>query len=168
MLMLDVLPFSDELAPYFDSINREWITHMFALEPIDEWVIANAREAIIDKGGYIWFAKHHEYGVVGTCALMQKGEGVFELTKMGVSGSARGLKVGERLLRHVLSEAPHIAHNLLFLLTNKKCEAAIHLYEKSGFVHCDRIMQTYGSAYQRCNVAMRYLGPSHAKAAQND
>jgi N-acetylglutamate synthase-like GNAT family acetyltransferase len=44
----------------------------------------------------------------------------------------------------------------LFLLTNKKCAAAIHLYEKSGFEHSDFIMQRFASSYQRCNVAMLY------------
>ena len=49
------------------------------------------------------------------------------------------------------------AFNTLFLLTNKDCEAAIHLYEKNGFTHCADIMDKYGSAYERCNVAMRYI-----------
>ena len=156
--MLEILPFSKDLAPYFDSINREWIESMFVLEPIDENVISSPQSSIIDRGGHIWFAKHEILGVVGTCALMKKGDGIFELTKMGVVSSARGLKVGEALLQHVIEQAPSIAHNSLFLLTNKKCEAAIHLYEKNGFIHCNSIMQKFGGAYERCDVAMRYTG----------
>lgn len=154
--MLTFAPFSSELAPYFDSINREWINDMFKLEAIDERVISNPQREIIEKGGHIWFALHPELGVVGTCALMKKDEGTFELTKMGVVSTARGLKVGEALLQHVVKEAEDIATKLLFLLTNSSCEAAIHLYEKNGFAHCEEIMKTYGKAYKRCNVAMRY------------
>ena len=154
--MLTFQPFSDDLAPYFDTINREWISQMFTLEPVDERVITRPKAQIIDTGGHIWFALHNELGVVGTCALMKKKEGVFELTKMGVVSSARGLKVGEALLRHVLSQAPNIATTCLFLLTNNRCEAAIHLYEKNGFSHCPKIMQEFGGAYERCNVAMRF------------
>ncbi|WP_334014061.1 GNAT family N-acetyltransferase [Alteromonas sp. S167] len=154
--MLTFAPFSLELAPYFDSINREWINDMFKLEAIDERVISNPQREIIEKGGHIWFALHPELGVVGTCALMKKDEGTFELTKMGVVSTARGLKVGEALLQHVVKEAEDIATKLLFLLTNSSCEAAIHLYEKNGFTHCTEIMKTYGKAYERCNVAMRY------------
>ena len=156
--MLRFSPFSADLAPYFDSINREWIETMFVLEPVDELVISSPQSSIIDQGGHIWFAEHDDLGVVGTCALMKKGDGIFELTKMGVVSSARGLKVGEALLKHVIEQAPLIAHKTLFLLTNKKCEAAIHLYEKNGFVHCNSIMQQYGNAYARCDVAMRYTG----------
>jgi N-acetylglutamate synthase-like GNAT family acetyltransferase len=94
--------------------------------------------------------------VVGACALAKKSEGVFELTKMGVVSTVRGLKVGEQLLQYVLTLAPSFAHNTLFLLTNKRCQAAIHLYLKNGFEHCKETMNKYGSAYERCNVAMRY------------
>ncbi|MCW8093344.1 GNAT family N-acetyltransferase [Alteromonas sp. ASW11-130] len=153
---MEFLKFSPQLAPYFDSINREWISDMFVLEPIDEKVISNPQTYVIDRGGYIWFAKHPEHGIVGTCALLKRADGIFELTKMGVSSYARGLKVGEKLLSFVISKAEVIAYQTLFLLTNDKCQAAIHLYEKQGFVHDKEILQTYGKAYTRCNVAMRY------------
>lgn len=154
--MLSYVPFSSSLASYFDTINREWITDMFELEAIDERVISNPEAEIIQKGGHIWFALHPNLGVVGTCALMKKDEGIFELTKMGVVSNARGLKVGEGLLQHVLAESRYIATDLLFLLTNKRCKAAIHLYQKNGFIHCDQMMTMYGSAYERCDVAMRF------------
>ncbi|MFQ3249165.1 MAG: GNAT superfamily N-acetyltransferase [Glaciecola sp.] len=153
---IDILAFSDELAPHFESINAQWINAMFILEDIDKQVLQQPRQHIIDKGGKIWFAKHPQLGVIGACALLNKGEGNFELTKMGVLDSARGLKVGELLLQFVIKEALKMPVNCLFLLTNAKCEAAIHLYEKNGFVHDRDIMQTYGQSYERCNVAMRY------------
>lgn len=157
---MQFLEYSPSLAQDFERINREWIQDMFVLEPIDEQVIGNPQTYIIDRGGYIWFVAGDEGDILGTCALMKKADGVFELTKMGVSSSARGKKVGEALLRHVLKKAPIIAFNSLFLLTNKKCEAAIHLYEKLGFKHDDTIMKEYGGAYSRCDVAMRYTGNS--------
>jgi ribosomal protein S18 acetylase RimI-like enzyme len=46
----------------------------------------------------------------------------------------------------------------LYLLTNKQCEVAIHLYEKLGFRHDTEIMETYGACYARCDVAMKYCG----------
>ena len=46
----------------------------------------------------------------------------------------------------------------LYLLTNRKCGPAIHLYEKLGFQHDAEIMALFGSRYERCDVAMRYRG----------
>jgi N-acetylglutamate synthase-like GNAT family acetyltransferase len=95
-------------------------------------------------------------GIVGTCALQKTGERSFELTKMGVRESARGLKAGEFLLKAVLERAMAMGAEPLYLLSNKRCAAAVHLYEKLGFEHDAGIMARYGARYARCDVAMQY------------
>ena len=155
---IKMLDFDESLAHHFESINRQWIDDMFVLEDIDKQVLQNPKQHIIDKGGKIWFAEHPQHGVVGACALLNKGEGAYELTKMGVRSNIRGLKIGEKLLLHVIEQAMKMEVSLLFLLTNAKCEAAIHLYEKNGFQHNKTIMQRFGKSYERCNVAMKYEG----------
>jgi GNAT superfamily N-acetyltransferase len=75
---------------------------------------------------------------------------------MGVLESARGLKAGEFLLAAVIDRAMALGADPLYLLTNTKCAAAIHLYEKHGFRHDPDIMARYGSRYERCNVATRH------------
>jgi DNA-binding MarR family transcriptional regulator/ribosomal protein S18 acetylase RimI-like enzyme len=153
--------FEPDLAHHFETINKEWIDDMFVLETIDKQVLKDPQSHIIDKGGKIWFAEHPILGIVGTCAFWKKGKDTFELTKMGVLKSARGLKVGEILLQHMLNETQSLGIKKLFLLTNSKCESAIHLYEKNGFVHDKTIMQDYGENYARCNVAMLYNGSNN-------
>lgn len=148
--------FTPELAHHFKLINQQWIDAMFVMEDIDLQVLNEPQKYIIAKGGHIWFAEHQQLGIVGTGALYKKSPGVFELTKMGVLEQARGLKIGELLLRHILKQTQNISYETLFLLTNAKCAAAIHLYEKNGFRHDPQIMQDYGKSYERCNVAMRY------------
>ena len=95
-------------------------------------------------------------GVIGTCALQKTGPTGFELTKMGVRTSARGLKAGEFLLAAVIARAQALGADPLYLLTSAKCEAAIHLYEKLGFQHNAGIMAQYGARYARCDVAKRF------------
>jgi GNAT superfamily N-acetyltransferase len=155
---LKILPWSPDLAQAFHDINAQWIEAMFVLEDTDRAVLENPKALIIDKGGDILFVEVEGLGIVGACALMPaKTAGAFELTKMGVLDSARGLKAGEFLLAAVLDRARDMGIETLFLLTNKKCEAAIHLYEKLGFVHDGDIMATYGGRYGRCDVAMRFV-----------
>lgn len=148
--------FSDELAPLFLSINAEWISAMFTLEDTDREVLENPRAAIIAPGGTILFIETAGLGIIGTCALQQTSPGRFELTKMGVSSAARGLKAGEFLLEVMIERARQMGAQQLYLLTNQKCAAAIHLYEKAGFRHDTGIMAHYGARYQRCDVAMDY------------
>lgn len=148
--------FSDELAPIFYAINAEWISAMFALEQTDIDVLENPRARIIGPGGTILFIEAPGLGIVGTCALQQTSPAKFELTKMGVTAAARGLKAGEALLGAMIERARAMDAQQLYLLTNHKCEAAIHLYEKAGFRHDAGIMAQYGSRYARCDVAMDY------------
>lgn len=148
--------FSDDLAEAFYRINAEWIQEMFALEENDIALLSKPRELILDKGGVVLFAEAADLGVVGTCALMVSKDGWVELTKMGVLKSARGLKAGEFLLAKTLERAKSLGMGKIYLLTNRKCEAAIHLYEKLGFVHDEAIMRKFGARYQRCDVAMSY------------
>lgn len=146
------------LAPYFHDINVEWIETMFALEEADRIVLENPQSKIVDPGGTVLFVEAPGLGIVGTCALKPDGTGAFELTKMGVREAARGLKAGEFLLGKVIERAQAMHIEELYLLTNKKCAAAIHLYEKLGFVHDAGVMERHGCAYDRCDVAMLYCG----------
>jgi DNA-binding MarR family transcriptional regulator/N-acetylglutamate synthase-like GNAT family acetyltransferase len=156
--VLAIREYSDALAGDFHDINAEWIDAMYKLEPTDVEVLKHPREKIVDPGGTILFVEARGLGIVGTCALQKTGEHSFELTKMGVRASARGLKAGEFLLEAVIERAQALGAELLYLLSNKKSAAAVHLYEKLGFVHDAQIMAQYGARYARCNVAMRYEG----------
>lgn len=158
MQALSIREYSDDLADSFYRINAEWIEQMFVLEENDREILSHPRDLIIDRGGVILFVEAPDLGVIGTCALIRIDEGCFELTKMGVSERARGRKAGEFLLQHILDRAETMGIDTLYLLTNRKCAAAIHLYEKLGFVHDAEIMRAYGSRYERCNVAMAYHG----------
>ncbi len=149
--------FDDTLAMAFHDINVEWITAMFALEATDREVLENPREKIIAPGGAILFVEAPGLGIVGTCALQKTGAAGVELTKMGVREAARGLKAGEFLLEAAIERALAMNAHPLYLLTNRKCAAAVHLYEKLGFRHDAGIMDSYGARYARCDVAMRYV-----------
>jgi GNAT superfamily N-acetyltransferase len=153
---LAIIGYSDDLASLFASINAEWIESMFALEATDRAVLNDPRRHIIDAGGLILFVSAPGLGIVGTCALRKQADGCFELTKMGVLETARGRKAGEYLLHAMLERARGLSMTTLYLLTNRRCAAAIHLYEKLGFVHDAAIMERFGGHYQRCDVAMSY------------
>ena len=155
-MQLSIVEFTERLAPDFYRINVEWIQELFTLEPTDAYLLENPKEVIVDRGGSILFVQDEQRKILGTCALLRVDECTFELTKMGVSSEARGKKAGEFLLHAAIRKAQDLGVQALYLLTNTKCEAAIHLYEKAGFVHDARILESYGSRYERCDVAMSY------------
>lgn len=151
--------YSDELAATFKEINTEWIESMYRMEQADIDVLDHPREHIIEPGGAILFVEARGVGIIGTCALHKTGEHEYELIKMSVLEAARGVKAGEFLLEAAIERAHAMGAKLLYLLSNHKSAAAIHLYEKLGFVHDADIMREHGASYERCDVAMRYQGP---------
>lgn len=151
-----IVDYSDDLAAAFYDINAEWIGAMFTMEKTDLDIISNPRGAIVDRGGVILFATTPDLGAIGTCALMPTAPGCVELTKMGVRERARGRRAGEALIEAGLNRAAQMGVETLYLLTNRKCAAAIHLYEKFGFVHDAEIMRRFGARYERCDVAMSF------------
>jgi GNAT superfamily N-acetyltransferase len=154
---LSIREFQDDLSIHFHDIIEEWISSMFHLEDTDREVLQNPRARIIDKGGVILFVEAEGLGIVGACALQRTDDASYELTKMGVRESARGMKAGEFLLDAMIARARTLGADPLYLLTSTKCAAAIHLYRKKGFQHDAEIMTQYGSRYERCDVAMRHF-----------
>jgi putative acetyltransferase len=138
----------DEAA--FRGLNEEWITRYFVLEPKDEASLANPRETILDCGGRIFLAIRGGQPI-GCCALLAMAPGEFEVAKMAVTESSQRNGAGRRLLERTIAEARLAGAHRLYLETNRKLAAAIHLYESLGFRHLppERIVP---SAYTRADV----------------
>jgi len=136
----------------FRTLNEEWITRYFALEPKDVATIAHPRDYILDRGGRIFLAVR-DGRPIGCCALMFIAPGEFEVAKMAVTPSAQGSGIGRRLLQHTVAQARAAGAHRLYLETNHALSTAIHLYESIGFRHIppERVIP---SPYARADVYM--------------
>ena len=141
-----------EDATAFRTLNEEWITRYFTLEPKDRETLNDPENTILKKGGQIFMA-YADGQAVGCVALIPTAEGVLELSKMAVSPAMRGLGIGRRLLAHAVEEARSLGAKSLFLGSNARLENAVHLYESIGFRHVppERLPNM---AYTRANVFM--------------
>ena len=148
----EIIPFSPDLQPYFESINKAWVTQYFSLEPFDLAQLENPEQTILAKGGEIIFAKIGVH-IAGTVALIPSEEGVWEMIKMGVSPEFQGKGAGELLGKQILEVARQKGATKVRLYTHTKLEAAIKLYHRLGFVSCELECGAYG----RCNQKMEYV-----------
>ena len=140
----------------FRELNEAWISRDFELETGDREVLGDPQGKILAKGGQICLAEL-DGEVVGCCALIPIKPGEFELAKMTVSDGARGHGIGRRLLVFAIAVARVLNARRLYLESNTKAAAAVHLYEKVGFRHMaspDR-----ASKYARANVFMEMFFP---------
>lgn len=130
---LRIVPYRADHATAFRDLNLAWISKYFVVEERDERDLSDPDTRIIAPGGHILIAELGDE-VVGTCALVREDEGVYELAKMTVSESARGLGVGRALGEAAIAHARAVGARRIELLTNSALAPAISLYHSLGFV----------------------------------
>jgi ribosomal protein S18 acetylase RimI-like enzyme len=144
-----IIDYTDDLRSYFKDLNVAWLQKYFYVEPIDKEMLADPKSYIIDKGGHIFFATIDEQ-VAGTFALMNLGDGSFELSKMAVDESYQGRSIGNQMLTFCLEKAMALGADKVILYSNTLLAPAIHLYKKFGFVK----VPLGNVDYKRANIKM--------------
>lgn len=133
----------------FIRLNEIWITEHFALEAADKALAENPSN-VIANGGFIFSMTDGER-VVGVCALFKETSERYQLARMAVALDLRGQGYGRALIEHAIQHAQSLGATSLFLLSNTVLEAAISLYQKSGFT---TIWTGQHPVYARCNIIM--------------
>jgi ribosomal protein S18 acetylase RimI-like enzyme len=146
---VELINFSNELYEPIKTLNYEWLEKYFRVEASDRISLSNPKEQIIDKGGFIFYAKLNDE-IIGTACLLKKTETIFELGKMAVTSKAQGNKIGTLLLEHCLTVAKQKNIKTIILYSNTQLASAIHLYKKYGF----REIELEKGLYERANIKM--------------
>lgn len=146
---VQILPFAPRYAADFKRLNLEWLQKFFRVEPVDVKLLSRPQD-IIGGGGAICFARR-DGQIVGTCALLHDGDGVYELSKMAVTADCQGLGIGRKLLQAMIAAFQARRGRRLFLETNSILKPAIKLYESVGFEHAP---PPHASLYERADVYM--------------
>lgn len=149
---MKIVPFHASYSSAFYDLNIEWLETYFYVEPYDREVLSNPDTHIMEPGGHIFFVVDGNK-VLGTVALLNRGEGIFELTKMAVLPSQRGKKIGQKLMAHCLLFAKENNFKELFLYSNTLLENAIYIYKKVGFIE---VPIPEDNPYKRTNIKMIY------------
>ena len=150
---VQIVEFDPEYAKNFADLNYHWIAETYGVEPHDHDILDHPDEAVIAKGGQIFFALTHGE-VAGTVAMIPyEGDG-FELTKMAVDPAYRGQGIGDRLMQACIDFTGRSGRSTIILESNTKQEAAIHLYRKFGFVETPL---DPNSQYVRANIRMELV-----------
>ena len=144
-----VVPYERAHQDAFRRLNEAWISRHFRIEAPDMRVLAAPQQEILDQGGEIIVAVRAGE-VVGVCALLRVDGDTFELVKMAVAESARGLGIGFLVGQEAIRRARAAGVSRLILESNTVLAPAIALYRKLGFAEVTGIP----SEYSRCNIHM--------------
>ena len=146
---IEIIAFEPSLAKEFKDLNITWLKKYFEVEPADEKVLNDPQNEIINKGGFIFFAKSGNT-VAGTVSLLKLKDNVFELAKLAVAESWQGKKIGNLLMEYCIDFAKKLDATKLVLYSNRKLLPALHLYKKFGFIE----VPLENSEYKRSDIKM--------------
>lgn len=150
---LKIVPFNVDYKSAFEHLNREWIEEYFEMEDEDLKTLQNPESYVLEKDGEIFFAILGD-DVVGTAAMIQTGQGIYELAKMAVAKNVQGLGIGKKLLKRCIDFSKEKQANEIFLITNDSLKPALSLYLSCGFVLNE---QNDDNRYERGNTKMNLI-----------
>jgi ribosomal protein S18 acetylase RimI-like enzyme len=146
---IEIVDFTSDFKESIKILNYEWLERFFRVEKGDVTSLSNPKKEIIDKGGFIYYAKVNDE-ILGTVCLLKISDHVFELGKMAVTDKVQGLGIGRLLMEHCMMAAIEKDVTKLILYSNTSLKSAIHLYEKYGFVETE----LEKGLYERANIKM--------------
>ncbi|NVJ98739.1 MAG: GNAT family N-acetyltransferase [Alphaproteobacteria bacterium] len=129
---VSIVPYTPEYKQAFHDLNMAWLEKYFTVEPVHRHALENPESEILKGGGEIFFAIR-DGKALGTVAMRAAGNGVFELTKLGVDPSAQGFGLGYLLCEAVIDVFKAKKGTRLYLETHTKLKPAMRLYEKLNF-----------------------------------
>lgn len=147
-----IIQYEQKYAIDFKRLNLEWLDKYSLTEEADLKVLNDPEKEILATGGCIFLAKTGDE-IVGSCALIAEGQGVYELAKMAVAPAFQGKGISKMLLEKCLDEAVNKKAKRIFLLSNSQLSTALTLYEKFGFRH----IPVTGSHYLTADIMMEKI-----------
>ena len=150
-MKVSFINYQDKYSSKFYDLNIEWLESSFYVEEHDRLILSNPEKYIINKGGIILFAVIKKE-IVGTVALMPTNKvNIYELTKMAVDPNYRNQKIGQKILKEVISVAKKRKIYKLILYSNRLLKNAIYLYLKYNFIEINLEKEC---PYKRANIKM--------------
>lgn len=146
---MKIVPYEKKYKEDFIEMNKQWISNMFVIEEEDLLVLNNI-ECAIEAGGQIFFAVEDEE-VLACCMIAPLPNGEWEIEKFCAKGMYTGTGAGSACLKACIDYAREKGVEKIVIVTNTKCEQAIHLYKKFGFIEVPVDKEKF--PFKRANIA---------------
>ena len=151
--MAVIINYEDKYLDDFKRLNIEWLEKYNLAEQHDFDVLNDPKGMILDGGGHLFLAVENDM-IIGSAALVNEHDGLYELAKMAVDPAARGKGIGKTLIEHCLQKAKDIQAKKILLYSNSQLTTAISMYEKYGFKHIPVIDSPFVTADVKMELSL--------------
>lgn len=146
---MKIVPYDSKYKKEFIEMNKYWISEMFTLENEDLNLLNNVDSAI-ENGSEIFFAIENNE-VLACCMINPHENGEWEIDKFCAKGMSTGTGAGTSCLKACIEYGKKKKAKKIVIVSNRKCEAAIHLYRKFGFKEVPVDLEKF--PYERADIA---------------
>ncbi|RXK18505.1 GNAT family N-acetyltransferase [Macrococcus sp. DPC7161] len=132
---IEIVKYTDEFKQEVNEFIINIKLHEFDIDNVtynNQPDLKDIKGTYIDTGGQFWLALL-DGKIVGTIALTRMKNNNSALKRVYVDENIRNMKIGKKMLDHVIQNAHDDGIKSIYLGTIDKFEAAQHFYRKNGF-----------------------------------
>ena len=124
---MEIVQYDNRYAQDFVALNTAWIVGLFGqLEKEDIETFQNIEREIVN-GGMIYFATENDE-VMATCMTRHIGNEIWEICKLAANEKYKGKGAGNAVFEQCMKYAIDHGAKKLFMLSNSRLQAALHIY----------------------------------------
>ena len=123
---------------------------MFKLEEAD-FIEFNSIDNAINEGANIFFTLDDNDNVMACSMVAPRDNGEWEIFKFAAKNLYTGTGAGNLCFKACINYAKEMNAKKIIIVQNTKCEAAIHLYRKNGFIEVEVDRNKF--PFERGNIA---------------
>lgn len=130
---MEIVEYQDKYKEYFIQFNTDWIKDYFGFLEEEDIATFQHIEESLKQGAMIYFALENG-NILATCMAKPSGnDGTWEICKLGSNKRLPHKGAGSAVFEAAMKWAVSHGARKLFILSNSRLKAALHIYEKYGF-----------------------------------
>lgn len=150
---MKIIEYEEKYKEYFIQFNTDWIIDNFEYLEKEDLETFNHIDENLENGAMIYFAIEDENVLAACMTKPMDNTGTWELCKMGSNKHLPHKGAGSAVFEAAMNWAIEHGAKRLFILSNSKLKAAVHIYEKFGFHEVK--LDDY--EYDRGDIAFEYV-----------
>lgn len=154
---MKIIEYSEKYREDFVRFNMDWIMDYFGFLEEEDYRTFDHIEKTLEEGAMIYFAVENGTALATCMAKPLDGAGTWELCKLASNKHVPHRGAGSAVFEAAMKWAIVHGANKLFILSNRKLKAALHIYEKNGFQEVK--LEDY--EYVRGDIAFEYNVPQN-------